>query len=797
MTRIRRALAMLLTTTAAPAVAAAPPTPAVLSFPPDAVRIDGGPLRAAQDADKAYLLKLNPDALLHYVRLNAGLAPKADHYGGWEAHGNGIIGHYLSACARMAAATGDPELRRRVGYIVDELAACQKAKGSGGLFSFASDVRYFDLLARNKVLTPPVNGWYVMHKMMAGTRDAYLLTGTPASKRVFLALCDWACDVTRGLTDAQWQTMLQGEHGAPHEVLADAYAVTGDAKYLDCARKFCHHRVFDPLARGDASVLNGLHANTNIAKFVGYERVYEVGGDPTYRDAAAHFWADVVAQRSWVIGGDSQWEAFFDPADTRAKMEQVCGPETCNTYNMLKLTAMQYRLRPDARKIDFYERATFNHILSSQSLNHGGFVYYTTMRPGGYRTFSTDYDSFWCCVGTGMENHARYDELIYAHTPDDATLFVNLFVPSTLTWPAKNMTVRQTTDFPAAGRSTLTVDAPTPRPLTLNVRYPSWVRSGEFKLAVNGRPVDTHAAKPGTYVAVARTWQNGDTVSLMLPMHLSTELLATTRDYAAVLYGPIVLAGTMGDAGLTPDDFHPHNPSGNMLARKRFPETDAPVVLAAAAADLPARIRRVAGKPLTFTTAGLTRPGPVTLVPMWTLGDQRYVVYFHLTDERGYTKALGETKAEERAAADLDRRTIDQVRVGEQQPEADHHLQSRQSNTGTATTPYDHWRDATGFFSYDLAVDPARGPLAVRCVYWGDDAGRTFDIVVDQHVIATQSLTGASPGRYFDVAYNLPPALLVGKNNVTVRFQPHPGSNAGGVVDVRIVAAKQVRGRPA
>ncbi|MFT3787576.1 MAG: glycoside hydrolase family 127 protein [Tepidisphaeraceae bacterium] len=756
-------------------------------FPLSAVRIDGGPCRDALEIDRAYLLKLNPDALMHHLRRNAGLQPLADHYGGWDANGSGILGHYLSACAQMYAATGDEELRRRVDHMIDTMAKCQAALDAGALYAYRSDVRYFTLLRHGELLTPPVNGWYVTHKLMAGARDAYFYTGSDKARQVWLALCDWTIEVTAKLSDEQWQRMLDGEHGAPHEVLADAYAVTGDRKYLDCALKFRHARVFDPVVRGDTRVLNGLHANTTIAKFLGYQRLYELTGDAHWNKASTNFWQDVVEHRSWVNGGNSQWEAFFDPSRTLDQMRQVCGPETCNSYNMLKLTAHQFELQPDAKQIDFYERCLFNHILSTQNPEHGGYVYYTPMRPGAYRTTSTDFDGFWCCVGTGMENHARYGELIYAHANDAGTpkLYVNLFIPSTLDWRDAGLKVQQTTDFPNAGQSSLKIRTTKPTRAALNIRWPAWAAT--MTVRVNDQPIDTSQFKPDNYVLIDRTWSDGDRIDLDMPMHLSTETLQGANDYAAVLYGPTVLIAGIGRDGLGDEDFRPTTQKGNMLARKRFPETDAPAFVASRE-QIVKNLKPVDGKPLTFTTGTLTRPQNVTLTPMWTIGDQRYVTYFRMTDEKSYADAIAKRKHEEAADLALDQRTIDRVRIGEQQSEADHGLRFDRSNTGRASEPFESWRDAKGFFSYSLNVAADRGPLAVRCVYWGSDAGRTFDILVDDQRIATQTLDGSKPNQYFDATYDLPAELIRGKISVVVRFEAKSDSTAGGVFDVRIVA---------
>lgn len=765
---------------------AAGAAPRASTFPPADVRVEGGPLKAAQEVDRAYLLKLDPDALLHFVRASAGLAPKADHYGGWESGGSACLGHYLSACSMMWAATGDAELRRRVDYIVDELAQCQAARKDGGLFASAGDVRYFDRLAQGRPSFPRVNAWYAAHKLLAGTRDAYLLTRGAKARKVWLAACDWAVEVSANLTPEQWQQMMDGEHGGPHEVLADAYAETGNRKYLDCALKFRHRRVFDPLLAGKGTALDGLHANTNVAKFVGYERVGEVAGEQDWHAAARNFWREVVSRRTWAIGGNSQWEAFFDPARTVPEMLEVCGPETCNSYNMLKLTRMLYEGQPDAAKVDFYERCLFNHVLPSLNREHGGFAYYTPVRPGAYRTTSTDLGGFWCCVGTGMESHAKHGEMIYARSADGEALYVNLFVPSTLTWRERSLTLRQTTDFPAAGNSTLTISSPQPQDLALAIRYPAWVQPGAMTVAVNGQPADLGTAKPGEYARLRRTWHDGDRISISAPMRMTTEPLPTSTDYAAVLYGPIVLAGEMGREGLKPEDFRPTAQRQNMLAEKKFPETDAPAFVVPAI-RLPSQLKPVDGQPLTFTSGSATLPRPVTLVPMWELGDQRYVVYFRMTDPQGYNALVDAERLREAAETSLERRTLDRVRIGSQQSEADHNLRSSGSHTGPATPPHDRWRDATGFLSYDLTVDPARGPLLVRCTYWAGDGGRTFDILVEGQRIATQHLTGGASGGYIDFDYAIPPELVRGKKSVTVRLEPRQGP-AGGLFDLRLIA---------
>ena len=578
-----------------------------------------------------------------------------------------------------------------------------------------------------------------------------------------------------------------GEFGGPHEVLADVYAITGDHKYMTLAERFKHRVIFDPLARGDASVLTGQHANTEIPKFVGYEHIYQLTGDKSYGDAARNFWQDVTANRSWANGGDSQWEHFFAPAETESKMLEISGPETCNTYNMLKLTQALYTQAPSAQYMDYYERALYNHILPSEAPG-GGFVYYTPLRPGHYRVFSRDYDAFWCCVGTGMENHGKYGGMIYASAPD--RLYVNLFIPSVLTDKAQGLTLTQSTRFPEEPKTQFALTLTKPRRMTLSLRYPAWVAPGALTVRVNGHAVKT-AARPGSFVDVSRLWHTGDRVDMALPMRLTTEPLPDSTQYAAFFYGPVLLAGRLGTEGLVPADFHGGGPfdtpigEAGQTATKKIPESHVPVFLGTALSALP-KIVPVPGQPLTFQTVGLAQPHDVTLVPFYRLFFERYALYWNVLTPDAYAHRQAQAAQEQRNADSLEARTVDRVLIGEPASEVAHALAADRSATGGAGAPFTHWRDAQGSFGYTLKV-PADRPAILRCVYWGSDAGRTFDILVDGTKIATQTLTGTRPGEYLPVTYPLLDAVTHGKSQVTVRFVPETGRTAGGLFDLRVV----------
>ena len=588
------------------------------------VRLLDGPFRDAMLRDKTYLLALDPDRLLHNFRVTAGLSSTAKPLGGWEKPDCELrghsVGHYLSALGLMYASTGDEALKGRADYVVAELAKCQEALPSQGYnkgFLSAYPEWFFDCVDRHENVWAP---YYTLHKIMAGLLDVYVHCGNHQALDALTRMADWLKFRVDRLSHAQMQLALSNEHGGMNEVLANLYAVTGNPDHLRLAQAFNHEAVFDPLARGEDK-LDGLHANTQIPKITGAAREYELTGDPRMRDIATFFWQRVALHRSYVIGGDSDGEHFF-PVSTFARHLTPVTAETCNTYNMLKLTRHLFAWEPSAETMDFYERALYNHILASQDPETGMLVYYIPLVSGHFKTYSRPTDSFWCCVGTGMENHAKYGDTIYFHSAD--ALFVNLFIPSELTWKDKGLTVRQETRFPDEERTTLTIRCTKPVSLALKIRRPAWA-GDEVEISVNGKPekIDSVA---GSYISLERTWRSDDRVELTLPMRLHTESLPDDSNTVAVLYGPIVLAAEMGTEGL---------PSDNQEAREqtafaRMPRPPAPVFVAENAERAVSHIKREGSGPLAFRTEGLVKPQDLSLVPFYRVHHERYAVYWKL-----------------------------------------------------------------------------------------------------------------------------------------------------------------------
>lgn len=743
------------------------------------------PFQAAMGRDTAYLLSLDPDRLLHNFRTEAGLTPKAPIYGGWENSGvaGHILGHYLSALSMQYRATHDPRIKTRVDYIVGELALCQEKNGKGYVSAIPGGKAMFADVAAghgdgvHRGWVP----WYTMHKLFAGLRDAYLYTGNAQAKGVLVKLSDWAVDTTRNLSDAQWQVMLEQEHGGMNEVLADVYALTGAPKYLALSRKFYQKSVLDPLTQREDR-LAGLHGNTQIPKVIGLARLYELTGDPKDRTAAEYFWDRVVHTRTYAIGANTDGEHFDAPGQLSHHLSPVTA-ETCNTYNMLKLTRHLFEWTPSAEYADFYERALYNHILASQDPVRGMMTYYVSLKPGHFKTYSSPTESFWCCVGTGMENHVKYGDSIYFH--DDKSLYVNLFIPSVLRWHAKGLTVRQETRFPDRNTTRLTLTCMKPTALALRVRYPSWAHG--MTVSVNGQAQPV-TAPPGSYATLARVWKSGDRLDITLPMRLHQVAMPDDPTKVAILYGPLVLAGQLGNEGLTPPIPYAANDQG---AYFRVSDPRVPV-LVTANAPLDSWLKPVSGQPLTFRTVGAGRPNDVTLKPFYSTYFGRYTVYWDTFTPAAWQAREADYQAAQERTRILEARTVDEMRPGEQQPEHDHALQSEKSTTGDGPDGGGHWRDARdgGWFSFDLKTLPDT-PQDLVCTYWGSEAGsRAFDILVDGVKIAAQTLHEDKPGQYFDVVTPIPAEMVAGKSKVRVRFQAHPGAMAGGLFGCRVVRRK-------
>lgn len=763
-------------------------------FPLGDVALLDGPLSRARDLNIRTLLQYDCDRLLAPYRKEAGLEPRKKAYPNWDGLDGHVGGHYLSAMA-MNAATGSEECRGRMEYMISELELCAEANrknhpdwGIGYVGGMPGSEKIWTAFKEGDfgVYFGSWAPFYNLHKMYAGLRDAWVYCGNEKARVLFLGFCDWAVNLTSNLTDEQMERMMGNEHGGMNEVLADAYAISGDKKYLDCAKRFSHRMILSPMSQR-LDNLDNLHANTQVPKVVGFERIAELSGDETFHRAAQNFWEIVTEERSLAFGGNSRREHFPSKEACIDFINDIDGPETCNTNNMLKLTEDLHRRNPEARFADFYERATFNHILSSQHPVHGGYVYFTSARPRHYRNYSAPNEAMWCCVGTGMENHGKYGQFIYTHRGNDA-LYVNLFVPSELRWKDLGIVLRQETSFPYAEDSKITITEGKGQ-FALMIRYPGWVAPGEFKVEVNGKPVRI-VTGPSSYVSIERKWKKGDVVTVKFPMHNSLSYLPNVPQYVALMHGPILLGtktGTEDLAHLIADDSR----FGQYASGAKLPIDKAPILISERIEDIPAQLLPVAGKPLHFTlTTKMVGGIEGELQPFFEIHDSRYMMYWLALTEGSYKEYLDRLEREESERQALEARTLDKVQPGEQQPETDHKMETDRSFTGNTDDVF--FRDARDghFFSY-LMQTGGRTDLSLRLKYWGVGEWKTheFDIFVDDVLVRSVNNTGKYRTSQFKFeTYDLPVSVLEGKDQVRVKFVAKRGRQVGEIYEVRLVS---------
>ncbi|GGY64692.1 glycosyl hydrolase [Cellvibrio zantedeschiae] len=759
-------------------------------FPLNDVRLNASPFLDAQNTDLHYLMALEPDKLLAPFLREAGLPLKQESYGNWESSGldGHVGGHYLTALALMYASTGDAEILRRLNYFVAELKRAQDNNGDGYIGGIPGGKDAFNQIAQGKMQADnfSVNGkwvpWYNLHKTFAGLRDAYKYAGNQDAKHMLIRLSDWALTLTNHLSDEQMQAMMRSEHGGMNEVFADVYAITGDQKYLKLAERFSHQAILNPLKQ-DQDKLTGLHANTQIPKVIGFKRIGDLTGKKDWQEAAQFFWQTVHDHRTVAIGGNSVKEHFHDDKDFSSMISEVEGPETCNTYNMLKLTEMLFLTDSKVSYADYYERALYNHILGSQRPDTGGFVYFTPMRPNHYRVYSQVDKAMWCCVGSGIESHAKYGEFIYAHDGD--SLYVNLFIPSTLNWREKNVQLVQNTIFPDEESSHITIKSN--KKFTLKIRYPQWVGKDELKITINKKPVAI-SAQPGEYVSLNRSWRKGDKIDVTLPMKTQLEQMPDQSNYYALLHGPIVLAAKTNPFPNEKVSFIADDSRMGHIAQGQLCPLEAAPLFVSDSTDFMAKIKPVAGKSLTFTAPDVVKgPNSASLefVPFFRLHDSRYSLYLPYSTPENLVSLQAETARKEAERIALDAITVDQVAPGEQQPESDHFFKADRTDTGISNGM--RWRNTKAWMSYEL-TDKKLEAKTLRLSFSKADAGNEFDVFINDKLIKTIKLAADATQDIYTRDCAIPESLVrASKGKLIVKFVAREGSKAGSIYGLRLL----------
>ena len=747
-------------------------------LPLSAVRLRPSAYATAVEVNRAYLLRLSADRLLHNFMVYAGLPAEAPLYGGWESDtiAGHTLGHYLTALVLMHAQTGDAECRARADYIVAELARAQAKRGTGYVGALGRKRKDGSIVDGEEIFLEVMRGeiksggfdlngsWsplYTVHKVFAGLLDVHGAWGNTQALTVATGLGEYFARVFAALNDEQMQQVLGCEYGGLNESYAELYARTGDRKWLAIAERIYDRKMLDPMVAGEDKLAN-FHANTQVPKLIGLARIHELNGKQAPADAARFFWNTVTRHHSYVIGGNADREYFSAP-DTIAThvTEQTC--EHCNSYNMLKLTQHLYGWQPEGALFDYYERTHLNHVMAAQNPKNAGFTYMTPLMTGAGRDYSTPKDdAFWCCVGTGMESHAKHGEAIFWE--GDGTLLVNLYIPADAQWKARGAVLTLDTRYPFEPESRLTLTKlAKPGRFPIALRVPGWA-NGRASVSVNGTAVEPVMAKG--YAIVERKWRAGDVVTISVPLELRLESAPGDVDTVAVLRGPMVMAADLGPTEV------------------KWEQADPAMV----GADLLAAFTPAAGRSANYATKGILRPADLNFVPFYSQYDRRSAVYFKRFSEAAWKTEEAVFLADQARLKDLAARSVDVMHLGEMQPERDHGLTSEISYPESYRGRNGRDARSGGYFEFAMKTRP--GPLVLQATYWGDERARDFDILVDNVKVATQHLEADQPGKFFDVEYPLPVGLTKGKASVKVRFVPHDRSSAGPVFGVRMVVAK-------
>jgi DUF1680 family protein len=736
-----------------------------LPFSLESVRLKPSPFLDAVNANLKYLHKLEADRFLHNFRVHAKLKPKGEAYGGWEADtiAGHSLGHYLTACALIYAQTGDEEFKKRANYIIEELAECQNTAGDGYVAGFTR--KKGDVTENGKVIFAEMekgeirsagfnlNGcwvpFYTWHKLFSGLFAAHEFCGSEKALNVAINLGGFIDKFFAKINDEHLEKILNCEHGGINESFAELFARTKDERWLKLAQRIRHHRTLDPIfAKEDK--LPGLHANTQIPKIIGLMRIFELTKKDEFQKAAQFFWQNVTQNYSYVIGGNSDRE-YFQAPNTISKYitEQTC--ESCNTYNMLKLTRHLFQANPSAAFFDYYERAHFNHILAHQNPNNGKFAYMIPLMSGAARDWSTEFNDFWCCVGSGMESHSKHGESIYWKSDND--LIVNLYIPSTLDWSEKGAKFEIITDYPKADEITLKVNQITKTSnFKISLRIPYWAENASIK--VNGK--SAKLINENGYVSINRKWKAGDSIFLKLPMKLRFEPTKDNPNIIALMNGPLVLAADLGDAKQTFDGVSPALVGNNLITS--LVQTNEPNI---------------------FQTKGSGRPNDLTFKPFYSQWERRSAIYFPKFTDEEWKKEQEKVAAENARLKDLEARSIDMMKLGDEMAEKAHSLVSKISYPLSYRMKPGRDARSEGFFEFKIKVIDA--PSTLRATYWGEEGKRIFYILIDGQKIATENLGYKKQGEFVEIDYSIRQDLLKGKTEVLIRFEPEKGHTAGPV----------------
>ena len=736
-----------------------------------------GIFKISQEKGKEYLLYLNADRLLAPCYEAIGEKPKARHYGGWEEReiSGHSLGHFISALAYMYKVDKDERLKEKLDYIMEELYYIQSFSKDGYVSGFPR--KCFD-----KVFTGDFSvtrfelgnswvPWYSIHKIYAGLIDAYELADNKNALDIVINMANWAKKGTDNLTEEQFQKMLYCEHGGMCESMAKLYEITKNKDYLDLAIRFIHKEILDPLSNLKDE-LEGKHANTQIPKVIGAATLYNITGDKELKKASEFFWNIVTKDRSYVIGGNSIDEHF---GKTKTETLGVTTAETCNTYNMLKLTEHLYKWSNNPRYIDYFENALYNHILASQDPISGMKTYFMSTKPGHFKVYCSLDNSFWCCTGTGMENPARYTKCIY-HINDNE-IFVNLYISSKIILEEKNLIISQNTNFPETEHTTLLIEQGNNCPMTINIRVPYWGK--DIRVTVNERE-EFNKSENG-YISIKRNWNKGDKINIVLPMKIHLYHSKEDKNKVAFMYGPLVLAGALG--------------------RENFPETDilddhlklnhykgiSVPILKDSKENIINKIKRKGSKKLYFEieTIDNNKESRYKLKPFYDIHHERYTIYWDINNKDKKEK-LDNYK---------ENIIIDEVNLNEQQSEIEHDIRQNNSISDYSIEHGKGWRmcNENGYFSYKMKVQCKRDTYLL-VTYLNDNTKENikseFFIYVDNFLISEEKLNKNKSKLLLNKSYKIPKEVIKDKSEIIITFKAKKNTIVSKIFGIKTIKEK-------
>lgn len=732
--------------------------PHIQSFPMNQVTLTDPYMVNAFAKEILYLKSYDPDRLLAGFRENRGLTPKSEKYPGWEnteIRGH-TLGHYLTALAQAYQSTGSSGLLQRLEYIIDELAECQFENGY--LSAFPENL--FNNVENKQPAWVP---WYTMHKIIAGLVAVYNSTRSTAAYNIVSRLGEWVYRRVSAWSPEIQERVLAVEYGGMNDCLYDLYKITQDEHHLYAAHMFDELTLFTPVHEG-RDILKGKHANTTIPKFLGALNRYLVlgEGERFYLEAAVQFWDMVVNHHSYVTGGNSEWEHFGDPDILDGERSNFTA-ETCNTYNMMKLTRELFKLTGDNKYANFYENTFINAILSSQHPHTGMTMYFQPMATGYFKVYSSPFEHFWCCTGTGMESFTKLNDSLYFHRGN--SIYINQYASSSLVSEQHRIELTQSANLPYNDMVTFSVRTldSLEATIALHLRIPEWI-AGTMQIQLNGEAVAYKTE--GGYAVLENSWKDGDKLSIQLPMKPYYHTLPDAPNVVAFKYGPVVLSAALGTEDLTQSatGVAVSVPTKNMLIKDFITLSNQNI------GDWLDRFEEHfvrSNDELVFVLRGTDEDGRLEFTPHYKQHEERYGIYWKLVEPD--SKELQEHILQGKQNQAIRAATIDSLPVGNDQYELEHGVKGE--NTSVAVWDGYTLRQAenNGWFSYRLKVLPDQDNyLSVTC--FSGNNGRTLDIYIDGELLVSDTLMTDKVRTFYNKRYLIPAERIQSSTEVEVKF---------------------------